>query len=105
MKSVLVRRLSATMAAAALALVAAAALPAATAQAAPASTTVAAVQQADLAAAPAVSQATMAAKAGYWELVGIFPDPITCAIAGATTGRSFYCGFYFFFWGLNVWNP
>jgi hypothetical protein len=105
MTSVLVRRLSATMAAAALALVAAAALPGATAQAAPASPTVAVVQQADLASAPSLGLAPMAAKAGYWELVGVFPDPITCTIAGATTGRNFYCGFYFFFWGLNVWNP
>jgi hypothetical protein len=35
-------------------------------------------------------------------LVGIFPGPISCAIAGATTGLPFFCGFYFFFWGLNV---
>ena len=27
---------------------------------------------------------------------------MTCTITGATTGRPFYCGFYFFFWGLNV---
>ena len=36
-------------------------------------------------------------------LVGVFPDPVTCTIAGARRlGRPFYCGFYFFFWGLNV---
>jgi hypothetical protein len=42
--------------------------------------------------------------AGGWVLVGVFPDPLSCSIAGATTGRSFFCGFYFVFWGLNVWQ-
>jgi len=51
-------------------------------------------------AAPAVTPAKAAAVS--WNLVGVFPDPVTCTIAGATTGRPFYCGFYFFFWGLNV---
>src|SRR3954451_5351803 len=59
--------------------------------------------------APAVATAHAAAHpasphlaASTWNLVGIFPDPVTCTIAGATTGRPYYCGFYFFFWGLNV---
>ena len=50
--------------------------------------------------APAVTPAKAAAVS--WNLVGVFPNPVTCTIAGATTGRPFYCGFYFFFWGLNV---
>ena len=38
------------------------------------------------AAAPAANPAPALAS---WRLVGIFPDPATCAIAGATTGRPF----------------
>ena len=49
-------------------------------------------------------QGTFAAAGPSWQLVGIFPDPGTCTVAGITTGKPFFCGFYFFFWGLNVWQ-
>lgn len=84
--------------------VAAATLGFGAAQASPAGASAPAVNAA-VAAAPAVAPAANPAPAlASWRLVGIFPDPATCAIAGATTGRPFYCGFYFFFWGLNVWQ-
>ena len=83
--------------------VAAATLGFGAAQASPAGASTPAVKA--VAAAPAVAPAANPAPAlASWRLVGIFPDPATCAIAGATTGRPFYCSFYFFFWGLNVWQ-
>src|SRR4051794_20452812 len=48
------------------------------------------------------SAPALPAAAPVYSLVGIFPDPFTCTLAGISTGRPFYCGFYFFFWGLNV---
>ena len=37
-----------------------------------------------------------------WHLSGVFPEPISCHVAGIATGLPYFCGFYFFFWGLNV---
>ena len=37
-----------------------------------------------------------------WHFSGVFPEPISCHVAGIATGLPHFCGFYFFFWGLNV---
>jgi len=37
-----------------------------------------------------------------WHFSGVFPEPISCHVAGLATGLPYFCGFYFFFWGLNV---
>ncbi|WP_433528265.1 hypothetical protein ACQPYA_18105 [Micromonospora sp. CA-263727] len=44
------------------------------------------------------------AAAGHWGLQGIFPDPITCHIAGIASGREYVCVWYVLAWALNVWQ-
>jgi hypothetical protein len=39
-----------------------------------------------------------------WEDEGIYPEFITCTIAGLTTGAPHYCQWYFLFWKLRVWR-
>jgi hypothetical protein len=57
-------------------------------------------------AAPAgnAGNATVSAAAGYWGLQGIFPDPISCHIAGIASGREYICTWYVLVWALNVWQ-
>jgi hypothetical protein len=106
MPNTIVRRLATVGAMVALA-VGTVALTAPAAQAAPATTSVVTAAPAgqDLGATALPAKPEPRHINGYWSFVGAFPDPVTCAIAGATTGRQFYCAFYFFFWGLNVWTP
>ena len=54
------------------------------------------------AAAPAATAATVQAAAPVYTPVGLYPDPIVCTLAGLTTGRSFYCSWYWFLWQLHV---
>ena len=51
-----------------------------------------------------VSAVALRAAAPVYRTVGVFPDPITCAIAGVSTGQAFYCSWIFPFplWALNV---
>ena len=106
MASTLVRRIATLAAAAAFTLLPMAVLPATAGYAAPAGAS-AAVPAPPRAAVPLSGPRADQVRpaAGYWEFVAPFPDPVSCAIFGATTGRQFYCGWYVFFWGLNVWHP
>ncbi|SCG47403.1 hypothetical protein [Micromonospora rifamycinica] len=45
-----------------------------------------------------------AATAGGWGLQGVFPDPVTCHIAGIASGREYVCVWYVLAWALNVWQ-
>ncbi|QOC92313.1 hypothetical protein [Micromonospora craniellae] len=58
---------------------------------------------------PAVNAAVSAAPvtqaaAGAWLLQGVFPDPITCHIAGVASGREYVCVWYVLAWALNIWQ-
>ncbi|MBO3103499.1 hypothetical protein [Cellulomonas fengjieae] len=55
-----------------------------------------------VAAAPPTSTVAPAAAAPVYTTVGIFPDPLTCTLAGIATGRPFHCSWWFFVWALNV---
>ncbi|WP_434744131.1 hypothetical protein [Micromonospora sp. SH-82] len=52
----------------------------------------------------AVSTAPVTMAAGGWGLQGVFPDPITCHIAGIASGREYVCVWYVLAWALNVWQ-
>ncbi|WP_326554232.1 hypothetical protein [Micromonospora sp. NBC_01813] len=53
----------------------------------------------------AVSAAPNAqAAAGYWSFQGVFPEPISCHIAGIASGREYICTWYVLVWALNVWQ-
>ncbi|MFG2062659.1 hypothetical protein ACGFIK_14705 [Micromonospora sp. NPDC048871] len=52
----------------------------------------------------AVSAAPVTLAAGGWGLQGIFPDPVTCHIAGIASGREYVCVWYVLAWALNVWQ-
>ncbi|RIV40359.1 hypothetical protein [Micromonospora radicis] len=69
-------------------------------------TTVGAAQAAPVPAvkAPASSAPVTLAAAGGWGLQGVFPDPITCHIAGIASGREYVCVWYVLAWALNVWQ-
>ncbi|MDG4792926.1 hypothetical protein [Micromonospora sp. WMMD1082] len=54
-------------------------------------------------AAVSAAPVTLAA-AGGWGLQGVFPDPITCHIAGIASGREYVCVWYVLVWALNVWQ-
>jgi hypothetical protein len=54
------------------------------------------------AAAPPQAQTPAAAVASTWVLSGIFPDPISCNIAGSFTGRPYYCSWSVFWFSLYV---
>ena len=53
-------------------------------------------------AAPQASVGVLPAAAPVYTTVGIFPDPLSCTLAGITTGRPFYCSWWWFVWALNV---
>jgi hypothetical protein len=44
----------------------------------------------------------VAAKADTWEWAGSYPEPIVCNIAGATSGRDWYCSWSFLWWDLYL---
>ena len=52
--------------------------------------------------AAAPSAVAIPAAAPAYVTVGIFPDPLTCTLAGIATGRPFYCSWWWFVWVLNV---
>lgn len=57
-------------------------------------------------AAPPMQKAPVAsaAKASSYVFSGIFPDPVSCNIAGLLTGRSYVCNWSIFWWNLYVWQ-
>ncbi|MEU7616373.1 hypothetical protein AB0B27_09785 [Micromonospora rifamycinica] len=69
-------------------------------------TTAGAAQAAPVPAANTVVSAAplTAATAGGWGLQGVFPDPVTCHIAGIASGREYVCVWYVLAWALNVWQ-
>ncbi|MEV6800325.1 hypothetical protein AB0M91_18535 [Micromonospora rifamycinica] len=69
-------------------------------------TTAGAAQAAPVSAANTVVSAAplTAATAGGWGLQGVFPDPVTCHIAGIASGREYVCVWYVLAWALNVWQ-
>ncbi|MEV6692685.1 hypothetical protein AB0M35_14560 [Micromonospora sp. NPDC051196] len=51
-----------------------------------------------------MSAAPVTLAAGGWLLQGVFPDPVTCHIAGIASGREYVCVWYVLAWALNVWQ-
>ena len=41
---------------------------------------------------------------GHWEYRGSYPDPITCNIAGISSGRQYVCTWQVFWWSLWTWE-
>ncbi|MFY1702892.1 hypothetical protein ACN28G_14285 [Micromonospora sp. WMMA1923] len=67
--------------------------------------TVGAAQAAPVPAVNAASSVVpVSMAAGGWGLQGVFPDPITCHIAGIASGRKYVCVWYVLAWALNVWQ-
>jgi len=40
----------------------------------------------------------------YWEDAGIYPEFITCQVAGVGTGERYYCQWFWFLWKLRIWR-
>lgn len=54
------------------------------------------------AAANTVQQGTSQQTATSWVRAGSFPDPISCYIAGLTSGHNWYCSWQIFWWDLYI---
>jgi hypothetical protein len=67
-------------------------------------TTAATPAQAAPAQHTAATSTTSATRASSWVFSGVFPDPVSCNIAGLLTGRTYVCSWSVFFWSLYVWQ-